>query len=519
MLKPALDLVALIASFIHAQSGDVAKPIIHSVVNAATMAPPNSFGPGTLRVITGMNLSPGIASAMSTPLPTELLGVSVFYNGTRAPLLYVSPTQINLQSPSLQEAVAMVTVHNGSASSDAVTVERGRPPDLGVFTLDGSGCGPSHVYNLDSAGDLTLNSAQNSAAPGSVITLFGTGLYTNQPYPDGVPTPTDPSTPMSLEPPVLRFRDTVIGTTLFAGRAPGLVGVDQYNVQLNSAGNSTMGCGLPVHLADFGASSQTFPLSIQSNGGVCEDHPAPVGSITWRKVVHQHPPPSVSRESLEINLTDQPILLPAPVEQGFRLQGLRRSPPVPCAAVERLRRLDAGPASISGPSYGPAVVSPTRIAGEPHYLGTLPPGAIQPGTLTISFAGSGSFGPMAVATPAPEPISISTAFHSGQRPLLSELVINWSGGDIESGVSAVAINAVSGVKTALTAPASRGFLTFAGTFSTLPGRPGPLVDKLTVYQYHRPALPALLGLGGFLYVQREVVYEWRYDFTAPAQQP
>jgi uncharacterized protein (TIGR03437 family) len=58
-----------------------------------------SVAPGSLVVVTGTNLSAGTASADLTQpqLPTTLGGTQVYFNGVRAPLLYVSPTEIHAQ--------------------------------------------------------------------------------------------------------------------------------------------------------------------------------------------------------------------------------------------------------------------------------------------------------------------------------------------------------------------------------------------------------------------------------------
>ncbi|HUA57323.1 MAG TPA: hypothetical protein VML19_01120 [Verrucomicrobiae bacterium] len=58
-----------------------------------------SVGPGTLVIITGTNLSANTATADMTQLnlPTTLGGTEVYFNGNRAPLLYVSPTEIHAQ--------------------------------------------------------------------------------------------------------------------------------------------------------------------------------------------------------------------------------------------------------------------------------------------------------------------------------------------------------------------------------------------------------------------------------------
>lgn len=60
-----------------------------------------SVAAGTLVTITGANLASQTAAAdlTQTQLPTTLGGAQVYFNGIRAPLVFVSPTQINAQIP------------------------------------------------------------------------------------------------------------------------------------------------------------------------------------------------------------------------------------------------------------------------------------------------------------------------------------------------------------------------------------------------------------------------------------
>src|ERR1700693_977526 len=64
-------------------------------VNAASYA--QTISPGSIVSIFGTNLANSIATASGIPLPTELGGSSVTVNGTKAPLFFVSPNQINFQ--------------------------------------------------------------------------------------------------------------------------------------------------------------------------------------------------------------------------------------------------------------------------------------------------------------------------------------------------------------------------------------------------------------------------------------
>ncbi len=84
-----------------------AKPGIGGVVNAASFNP--GLAPGSLISIFGSNLSHGTVAAQQIPLPISMADTSVLINGAPAPLLYVSPGQINAQIPD-QIATGTVTV-------------------------------------------------------------------------------------------------------------------------------------------------------------------------------------------------------------------------------------------------------------------------------------------------------------------------------------------------------------------------------------------------------------------------
>jgi hypothetical protein len=72
---------------------------------------------GSVTIIYGTNLSSTIASSNGFPLPTQLGGTQVFFGTFAAPLLYVSPGQVNLQVPFEIEDVSAVdlVVQNGSS--------------------------------------------------------------------------------------------------------------------------------------------------------------------------------------------------------------------------------------------------------------------------------------------------------------------------------------------------------------------------------------------------------------------
>ena len=105
-------------------------------------------------------------------LPTSLAGVRVLFNGVAAPLLYVSEGQINAIAPyriAGWSSVEIEVEYRGERSNPVTAqVIRAAP---GIFTRDGSGVGEGVALNEDGS----LNSQENPASPGSMITIYATG--------------------------------------------------------------------------------------------------------------------------------------------------------------------------------------------------------------------------------------------------------------------------------------------------------------------------------------------------------
>jgi uncharacterized protein (TIGR03437 family) len=195
-----------------------------AVVNAASSLP--SVAPGALVAIYGSNLSETVAYAEGTPLPVSLGGVTVLVNNVPAPLLFVSPSQINTQLPfELRPGSASLVVQSGGISGAPLSFEV-KPIAPGVLTVLLS----RHAL-AQNAVDWSLNSAQNPARPGDYITIYttGQGALENQPA-TGMPAQWAPlALPLA---PVLARIGGVNAPVAFAGMTPGLVGVLQINLQI-----------------------------------------------------------------------------------------------------------------------------------------------------------------------------------------------------------------------------------------------------------------------------------------------
>lgn len=177
-----------------------ATAAVVQVVNAGSLAA-GAVSPGEIVSILaaggGIGPDAGIAAALDSTgaLPTQLGGVEVRFDGIAAPLLYAQARQINVQTP--------YTVAGASTHAE-------------IF-LDGEPVSSTDLAVAPSAPGLfpSPNSIDNPAARGSVMIFYATG--------EGL---MNGSTPML---PVVLTVDGVAAQLLYAGRAPGTVGILQLN--------------------------------------------------------------------------------------------------------------------------------------------------------------------------------------------------------------------------------------------------------------------------------------------------
>jgi len=195
-----------------------------SVVNAASVLP-GPIAPGELISILGLVLGPG-AGAVGTVdtnglFPQLLGGTEVLFDGEPGPVLYAQANQVNTQVPYAAAPGSMVSLEVRYSSHPAGTVALTVAPAApAIFPV---------VANQDGS----INSRSHSAARNSVITLYATGSgMTNGRNISGEPA----AAPYAL--PLLPVALTIAGMPaeiLFAGSAPGLVGVLQINARTPGA--------------------------------------------------------------------------------------------------------------------------------------------------------------------------------------------------------------------------------------------------------------------------------------------
>ena len=109
------------------------------------------FAPGMLVSVFGTNLATAKQLASTLPLPLTMAGVSATVNGVAAPLLYVSPTQLNIQIPyETTTGTALLAVsNNGLVATYSFPVSASAP---GLFTQNQQGSGPIAATSSGSRG-------------------------------------------------------------------------------------------------------------------------------------------------------------------------------------------------------------------------------------------------------------------------------------------------------------------------------------------------------------------------------
>jgi len=215
-----------------------AAPVTLTVTTAPVINPGGLVGAagsgsgsaaGGLTSIFGTNLAPSTAFASAIPLPTTLGGVQVLVNGVAAPLLYVSPTQINFQLPYQTPTgtpVQIVVVSNG-VTGPSITVTFGAAAPA-IFTYQRT---PTSTDPVILHADNTLVTPSSPAKAGEILVIYATGAgpLNNAPA-SGAAAPLSPLATTVATPVV-----TVGGsgsTVQFSGLAPNFVGLLQINIQL-----------------------------------------------------------------------------------------------------------------------------------------------------------------------------------------------------------------------------------------------------------------------------------------------
>jgi uncharacterized protein (TIGR03437 family) len=234
-------------------TGSPATTPVMTAVVASGSAITGAIAPGELISIFGTGIGGAPATLQldaSGKVATTLSNTQVMINGIAAPLIYVSPDQINAIVPYELAGLAQATIQVSYAGSPAppwsVPVVAAAPS---IFTVSGSGVGQASVVNADGS----VNTVSNPAVRGTIVQIYATG--------GGQTTPASSTGVVAAGPENLLVMPVVqIGgvnaQVIYAGAAPGEVdGVVQLNVLIPAP--LTPGGALPVVISIGGVNSQT----------------------------------------------------------------------------------------------------------------------------------------------------------------------------------------------------------------------------------------------------------------------
>ncbi len=221
------------------------------VLNGASFAKGQAVSPGELVSIFGTDLASSTAQADSVPLSTSLANVNVSFNGVAAPLLYVSPTQINAQMPwdvmpsGITAGTADVVVTRAGVKSAAQMVQV-RASSPGVFSIP-QGAGYAIAINADGSVAAPAGAipgiTTRPAKVGDVVIILATGLGpVDSPIANGAAS-SDKLRHTTTTPTVLIGGQPA--QVLFSGLSPQFTGVNQLNVMVPDV---TAGDKVPLQL-------------------------------------------------------------------------------------------------------------------------------------------------------------------------------------------------------------------------------------------------------------------------------
>jgi uncharacterized protein (TIGR03437 family) len=206
-------------------------PVVAAIENGASYFA-GAVSPGEQVTIFGSNFGPSaVVSATPTggAYPTTLSSTEVLFDGTPAPIIYVTSGQIAVMVPygvSGRAATAVQISYLGVTSAAISYNVAATVP--GIYTLNTEGSGQGAIENQN----YSFNGSNNPAAPGSVVSIYMTG--------EGITSPASVTGQLavSLNHPLLPVTATIGGIAAqvqYAGSAPGeIYGIMQVNVQIPS---------------------------------------------------------------------------------------------------------------------------------------------------------------------------------------------------------------------------------------------------------------------------------------------
>ena len=221
------------------------------VLNSADFQSPPAAG--LLVSIFGSSLADGSAGFTSTPLPKQIGSTRVSLGATELPVLFVSESQVNVlvpyETPLNTPLQLVVTRANAISVPVSIAVFDAQPA---ILSATGTGRGQGLIYRAIAGNQQILADRNSPARAGDVLVMYCLGLGpVNPPATTGDISPSEPLARVSA--PVAVTIGGQNAEVLFAGLAPGYVGLYQVNVVM--PGGVAAGNDVPVAVAAGGKST------------------------------------------------------------------------------------------------------------------------------------------------------------------------------------------------------------------------------------------------------------------------
>jgi uncharacterized protein (TIGR03437 family) len=235
-------------------AASVAPPVINAIVSAADNK--SAAAPGGLISLYGANLSATNMATSEIPVPTALANSCITVNGQPIPLIFVSQTQVNAQMPFQAVGAETVVVHTpgGTSNNFNLIVQ----PNAPAVFLSGVAGPENNLPTVIRVANQLLATDSNPIHQSDTLVIYATGL--GQSNPSGVTGYPAPSNPPSS---ALTLPTVTLGgmnlPVLFAGLAPGEVGVNQINVSVPA--NAPVGLSLPLTIHQ-GTATMTVSMRV-----------------------------------------------------------------------------------------------------------------------------------------------------------------------------------------------------------------------------------------------------------------
>ncbi len=228
-----------------------------ATVSSASYREDNS--PESIVSAFGNGLASTILVASTQPLPLSLGDVNVLVDGRQARLFFVSPNQINYQIPAdTPSGLANVVISKAGEVVSQGTIQVSNVA-LSLFTADASGQGAPAglLLRVKANGEqvyeslVRFDASQNKLVPAAIVRrpgeqlyliLFGSGLR-NAPNSDG-------NAANGVAESVTVTIGGVNAQVIYAGVAPGYVGLEQINVRIPDEAQSNPNSAVTVKVRD-----------------------------------------------------------------------------------------------------------------------------------------------------------------------------------------------------------------------------------------------------------------------------